>query len=85
MWPLHSDVAARSGVVLYEALPVDAVRAAGKSDVAWSVKNINALQKSIVRTQLNNLHSIAQDCPHREQRGWGGDAQATSGEASLNL
>jgi hypothetical protein len=62
MWPLHSDVAARSGVVLYEALPADSVRAAGQSaDVAWSVENINTLQKAIVRTQLNNLHSIPQE------------------------
>ena len=83
MWPLHSDVAARSGVVLHEALPGDSVQAGNSA--AWSVKNLNTLQKAIVRTQLNNLHSVAQDCPHREQRGWGGDAQVTSGEASLNL
>eukprot|EP01050_Picozoa_sp_SAG11_P009964 SAG11_NODE_975_length_6331_cov_4.407895_2_plen_1251_part_00 len=82
MWPLHSDVAARSGVVLHEAPPGER---ADESAVAWSVQNLNALQKMIVRTQLNNLHSVPQDCPHREQRGWGGDAQVTSGEASLNL
>ena len=82
MWPLHSDVAARSGVVLHEAAPGER---ADESAAAWSVQNLNTLQKMIVRTQLNNLHSIAQDCPHREQRGWGGDAQVTSGEASLNL
>jgi alpha-L-rhamnosidase len=51
----------------------------------WSVGNINALQASIMRTHLNNLHSIPQDCPHREQRGWGGDAQLTAGSAALNL
>jgi hypothetical protein len=94
MWPLHSDVAARSGVILYEAPPGDrrvedeeegASTAAAAAAAAWSVQNLNTLQKMIVRTQLNNLHSIPQDCPHREQRGWGGDAQVTSGEASLNL
>ena len=51
----------------------------------WSVDNINALQTSIVRTHLNNLHSIPTDCPHRERRGWGGDAQVTAGSAALNF
>jgi len=55
------------------------------TSAAWTIRNLNALQDSITRTQLNNLHSIPQDCPHREKRGWGGDAQVTSAEASLNF
>ena len=62
MWPLHSDVAARSGVVLYDPPPGERI---DDSEAAYSVQNLNRLQKAIVRTQWNNLHSVAQDCPHR--------------------
>ncbi len=39
----------------------------------------------MTRTQKNNLHSIPTDCPHREKRGWMGDAQVSSAQASLNF
>ena len=46
---------------------------------------LNVVQHCIVHTQLDNLHSIPTDCPQREKRGWMGDAQWTSEEASLNM
>ena len=81
-WPLHSDVSLRGAARLFavEGNTSTAARSSG-----WSVDTVNALQKSIVRTHLNNLHSIPTDCPHRERRGWGGDAQLTSGSAAVNL
>ena len=36
-------------------------------------------------SQLSNLHFHPTDCPTREKRGWTGDAQFTSRQASLNL
>lgn len=84
MWPLHSDVSMRSSVKLF-GRPAPVASAASEADSTWSVENVNSLQDAIVRTHLNNLHSIPQDCPHREQRGWGGDAQLTAGSAALNL
>ena len=51
-WPLHSDVAARSGVVLYDPPPAERP---DDSEAAYSVQNLNDLQKAIVRTQWNNL------------------------------
>ena len=82
MWPLHSDVGVRGSVKLFNR---PATSADSDVDFAWSVENVNSLQNAIVRTHLNNLHSIPQDCPHREQRGWGGDAQLTAGSAALNF
>lgn len=76
-WPLHSDVAVRGSARLVPKKSEDH-HAGGEeatSSEGWSTHNLNELHASIVRTQLNNLHSIPQDCPHREQRGWGGDAQ----------
>jgi alpha-L-rhamnosidase len=46
---------------------------------------LNLIQDAIVRTQLNNLHSLPSDCPTREKRGWMGDAQVTAAEANLNF
>lgn len=96
MWPLHSDVSVRGHATLHEHETYNnAIRQhAGdqqqqqQQDNAskhWSAANINALQHAVVRTHLNNLHSIPQDCPHREQRGWGGDSQLTAGSAALNF
>jgi hypothetical protein len=82
MWPLHSDVGVRAAVKL---LGNPATSTDADFDSTWSVENVNSLQGAIVRTHFNNLHSIPQDCPHREQRGWGGDAQLTAGSAALNL
>jgi hypothetical protein len=71
-WPLHSDVAVRGSARLV-AKSADA--AGDEASEGWSTRNLNELHASIVRTQLNNLHSVPEDCPHRERRGWGGDAQ----------
>ena len=70
MWPLHSDVAIRSAVKLHPrregSVPASVSAAvAAADDAGWSVANVNRLQGAIVRTHLNNLHSIPQDCPHR--------------------
>ena len=46
---------------------------------------LDAIQKMIVLTQRDNLHSIPTDCPQREKRGWMGDAQWTAEEATLNF
>ena len=46
---------------------------------------LNQIQTSIVQTQLSNLHFHPTDCPQREKRGWTGDAQFTSRQASLNF
>lgn len=46
---------------------------------------LEQIQRAIVRTQRDNLHSIPTDCPTREKRGWLGDGQWTSLEAMYNL
>ena len=46
---------------------------------------LNGIQAAIVQTQLSNLHFHPTDCPQREKRGWTGDAQFTSRQASLNF
>ena len=46
---------------------------------------LNGIQEAIVQTQLSNLHFHPTDCPQREKRGWTGDAQFTSQQASLNF
>ena len=46
---------------------------------------LNRLQAAILYTQHSNQHTIPTDCPTREKRGWTGDAQWTSEEASLNF
>lgn len=38
-----------------------------------------------LRTQLNNLHSLPEDCPTREQSGWTGDAAASARAAYAHL
>lgn len=54
---------------------------------AFSCSNpdINKVQELIIRTQLNNLHSIPTDCPHREKIGWMGDGLITMEEAICNF
>ena len=47
--------------------------------------DINKVQELIIRTQLNNLHSIPTDCPHREKIGWMGDGLVTMEEAIYNF
>lgn len=50
-----------------------------------SNNDINKIQELIIRTQLNNLHSIPTDCPHREKIGWMGDGLVTMEEAIYNF
>lgn len=50
-----------------------------------SNSDINIVQELIIRTQLNNLHSIPTDCPHREKIGWMGDGLVTMEEAMYNF
>ena len=59
------------------------VRATGA--VGFGHPLLSRIQRAVLRTQGSNLHSIPTDCPHREKRGWLGDAQWTSGQASLNF
>ena len=54
-------------------------------NVTFSHPVLDGIQKAIVQTQLSNLHFHPTDCPQREKRGWTGDAQFTSRQASLNL
>eukprot|EP00971_Amphidinium_carterae_P270127 5359425-Amphidinium_carterae.1 len=46
---------------------------------------LNRIQSAIRYTQLSNMHHHPEDCPQREKRGWMGDAQITSLQASLNF
>jgi hypothetical protein len=50
-----------------------------------SLEILNQIQTAILYTQQSNFHTIPTDCCQREKRGWMGDAQWTSEEASLNL
>lgn len=54
-------------------------------EFACSNPDINKIQELIIRTQLNNLHSIPTDCPHREKIGWMGDGLVTQEEAIYNF
>ena len=54
-------------------------------EFACSDANISTLQKMIVRTQLNNLHSIPTDCPQREKMGWLQDGCVSEEEAICNF
>lgn len=44
---------------------------------------LDRLVERALRTQLNNIHGLPEDCPTREQAGWTGDA-AASAEAALS-
>ncbi len=54
-------------------------------EFSCSNPDINKIQELIIRTQLNNLHSIPTDCPHREKIGWMGDGLVTMEEAIYNF
>jgi len=58
-----------------------------KSSGNFSSSNplINAIQQAFVRTQLNNLHGLPEDCPTREKRGWGADAHVAAEMALYNF
>lgn len=46
---------------------------------------LNRIHHMVRYSQMSNLYSIPTDCPQRERRGWMGDAQVSSGEATLNF
>lgn len=54
-------------------------------NVTFSHPVLDGIQDAVVQTQLSNLHFHPTDCPQREKRGWTGDAQFTSRQASLNF
>lgn len=54
-------------------------------EFSCSNPDINKIQELILRTQLDNLHSIPTDCPHREKIGWMGDGLVTMEEAICNF
>ena len=58
------------GLVLHTDTPVTA---AFKS----SDPLLNRIFTMGIRTHLNNMHSILEDCPHREKCMWGGDAHSS--------
>jgi hypothetical protein len=60
-----------------------AVKSTGRVNFSHPV--LDGVQAAIVQTQKSNLHFHPTDCPQREKRGWTGDAQFTSRQASLNL
>ncbi len=46
---------------------------------------INQTQRNAVNSMLNNYHSIATDCPHREKQGWTADNYISSLAAMYNF
>lgn len=46
---------------------------------------INQTQRNAVTSMLNNYHSIATDCPHREKQGWTADNYISSQAAMYNF
>ena len=46
---------------------------------------INQIQKNSVNSLLNNYHSIATDCPHREKQGWTADNYMSAQAAMYNF
>jgi alpha-L-rhamnosidase len=46
---------------------------------------INQTQNNAVNSMLNNYHSIATDCPHREKQGWTADNYISSQAAMYNF
>ena len=46
---------------------------------------INQIQRNSVNSLLNNYHSIATDCPHREKQGWTADNYLSAEAAMYNF
>ena len=76
---LHSDLQAHGSVTFGGG------GGGGGSSLTAEAATLDAIQKMIVLTQRDNLHSIPTDCPQREKRGWMADAQWTAEEATLNF
>ncbi len=54
-------------------------------DFACSNEVVNQTQRNAVTSMLNNYHSIATDCPHREKQGWTADNYISSLAAMYNF
>jgi len=65
--PQKGDV---TGVVVHTDVPV--IASFDSSDPL-----LNRIFRMGIRTHLNNMHSIIEDCPHREKCMWGGDVHAS--------
>jgi alpha-L-rhamnosidase len=50
-----------------------------------SDERINRIHDACVWTLTSNIHSIPQDCPHREKLGWMADGLAAAGQAVYNF
>lgn len=79
-----------AGVSLYNVLTAHFVHTnvSATGDVHFerqSMQILNQIQEAIKYTQLSNMHHHPTDCPQREKRGWMGDSQITSREATLNF
>ncbi len=46
---------------------------------------LNRIQDACVWTLISNLHSIPQDCPHREKQGWMADGLSAAPQAMFNF
>jgi len=46
---------------------------------------LNRIQRNSINSLLNNYHSIATDCPHREKQGWTADNYMSSQAAMYNF
>ncbi len=79
-------VTADEGVTVerVEGIPVHTdVGKAG--DFKCSNQVVNRLQENSVISLLNNYHSIATDCPHREKQGWTADNYISAQAAMYNF
>lgn len=54
-------------------------------DFECSDEMLNKIHRASVRSTLTNYHGIPEDCPHREQNGWLGDAHLSSDQAMMNF
>jgi alpha-L-rhamnosidase len=71
-------------VVKVEGIPVHTdVEIVG--DFTCSNPLVNQIQQNSVSSLLNNYHSIATDCPHREKQGWTADNYISAEAAMYNF
>lgn len=78
-WPCIPDVCNFKAVALYTDIK-------NKSFFKCGSAVVNQIQECIIRTEKNNLHSIATDCPQRDERmGWLNDATVRFEEMPYNF
>jgi alpha-L-rhamnosidase len=79
-------VTADDGVIIEQTagIPVHTdVESAGEFTCSNDI--INKTQANAVNSMLNNYHSIATDCPHREKQGWTADNYMSAQAAMYNF